>query len=123
MKPKMNNTEFLKTMEGLSLETGNDLEQVGFRNTENGYTIGFYGNKDEEHKLIIDEFGLEIEGKWINCEPTPRQIKKMELRLKAEIKRISDELNEKEEMLEREKKEAYDEFIYGTSGALYSKHH
>ena len=119
--PIIRQSVFNKLMEAVECETGNDLDIVGLGTRIFGYSIGFYGEQDNGHELIIDEFGHFVEGDWVTCNPTPKQLETMKSMLSKEIKRIQSEI-EQEEL-----DEAYalqceaDEMRLGHPGAIYGK--
>lgn len=108
-------------MERCSCDTGDDIEQVGMSVSNFGYSINFYGDQSENHKLIVDEFGHFVKDEWVVCEPTQEQLEIMERMLRKEVDRVG-KLAEQEEI-----DHAYalqceaDEMKYGTPGALYGK--
>jgi len=121
--PQILQSVFLNVMQYVECETGDNLDSVAFTASNYGYTIGFYAEQSNGHKLIVDEFGHMVKGEWVECEPTNEQIEYLENLVKKEIKRVTD-------WMEGEKlEEAYalqlqaDEMRYGTPGAIYGKHY
>ncbi len=121
--PQILQSVFLNVMQYAECETGDSLDSIAFTASNYGYTIGFYAEQSNGHKLIVDEFGHMVKGEWVECEPTQEQLNHMERLIKKEINRIHGVI-EQEEL-----DEAYalqceaDETRYGTTGAIYNKYY
>jgi hypothetical protein len=121
--PQILHSVFLNVMQYAESENGDEMDVIAFTASNYGYTIGFYANQEDGHKLIVDEFGHMVKGEWVECEPTKEQINYMENLIKKEIKRIKG-VKEQEEV-----EHAYalqceaDEMKYGHPGAIYSKYY
>ena len=71
----------------VKLYTGKDLETVGLQSEYENYKVSFYGIKENNYKLVVEDFGLSINQKWRQYYPTDMQLELMQVKL---IKAVSD---------------------------------
>ena len=67
--------------------TGKDLETVGLESEYENYKVSFYGLKEDNYKLVVEDFGLSINQKWRQYYPTDMQLELMQVKL---IKAVSE---------------------------------
>ena len=67
--------------------TGKDLETVGLESKYENYKVSFYGLKENNYKLVVEDFGLSINQKWRQYYPTDMQLELMQVKL---IKAVSE---------------------------------
>lgn len=68
----------------LQLETGNDLDAIGFKSSRGPFQISFYGEMENNYKLIVEDFGMnQMGGGWEVMQPTDEQILLMQRALLA----------------------------------------
>lgn len=79
-----------------TLYTGDDLDTVGLESVYENYKVSFYGLKENEYKLVVEDFGLTINQKWRQYYPTGPQLELMQLKLATTViilqKKIIEEL-------------------------------
>lgn len=121
--PQILHSVFLNVMQYVECETGDSLDSVAFTASNYGYTIGFYAQQLNGHKLVVDEFGHFVKGEWVECEPTKEQLDYLEDLLKKEINRIKGVIGQEELEEAYAMQQEADEMRYGTPGAIYGKYY
>lgn len=87
------------------------LEMLSLKSKYNGYQISFYATPDDNYQLYVEDFGFEIDGNWVQLEPTIDQIMTMEDALAKELQRLYDVEDEKDIEAIRKAQHAKDEII------------
>lgn len=88
--------DIMGTME-MDFEYRDDL--VGITAQKYGYHLYFYGRKEDDHKLVVGEFGRLVPAdpargiakEWIEYHPTPGQIELMQHIVNAELRKLQEE--------------------------------
>lgn len=93
--PHVSRADFNSLMNSRQIQTGDDLDEVGFRCEMGNHCITFYG-QGPDFTLEVEDFGRMKGGKWEQSEPTPAQLKTMQEILLLEKACIEDRLRREE---------------------------
>lgn len=108
MKTQIKASTFKGLIDNLKLQTGNDLDAVGFRSRFGPFEMSFYAEIEDGYMLRVDDFGMNLEGGgWLAMEPTQWQIEIMHKEILSKVEEI-----------ERSKVVEYQE-NYGLYGKYY----
>tara|TARA_R110002020_G_scaffold318905_12_gene534594 strand:- start:4277 stop:4618 length:342 start_codon:yes stop_codon:yes gene_type:complete len=69
----MKDSVFINLLKKAQLDTGEDLETVGFSAKLNPYEMSFYAELVTGHNITIEDFGHQYGKSWQQLEPTPEQ--------------------------------------------------
>ena len=108
MKTHIKESTFKGLIDNLKLQTGNDLDAVGFSSRFGPFEMSFYAEIEDGYMLRVDDFGMNLEGGgWLVMEPTQEQIESMHKEILSKVEEI-----------ERSKVVEYQE-NYGLYGKYY----
>ena len=119
----MESTLFLMCASKLRRDTGDDLETVGMSAEFNGVSIDIYGDSDKGHELIISEFVIKDNEKWVSVEPTASQKSSLQAVLYAEVLKVTEIQNEAIERVWAQMERENEIEKYGREGAIYNSHY
>jgi hypothetical protein len=74
----METSTFNLLKQNITRHTANDLETVGFVAKSSIYEMGFYMTVGNNYKVIVEDFGKMLNGKWIQDEPTSEQVQELQ---------------------------------------------
>ena len=94
----MKESIFQNLLAKAELDTGNDLETVGFTAKLNQYEMSFYGEMVTGHKLTIEDFGHNYGSNWEQMEPTQEQRLALQRLINQAVEKIEKEQPEEEEV-------------------------
>ena len=102
-------------------DTGIDIDCVGITASYFQYTISFYGDREDDYALKVEDFGKLAKGKWMQYAPTTEQLDRLKSRLDLEVETIEQHIValEQEELRTLQEEIYYER--YGHPGAIYSK--
>lgn len=80
---------FNKLLENSKCDTGNDISIIGFRAKHNSYHMSFYACDSEDYKVIVEDFGTVVEGKWKQLDASLQQIAEMQKLIDKKLEELS----------------------------------
>lgn len=92
---------FNSLIESKVLQTGNDLEDIGFKCELGTAAISFFGNIENNYQVEIEDFGKMRGSKWVQFTPTESQVTRMQNIILSQVEAI-EESKVKEEAVEAE---------------------
>ncbi len=87
------NTFFKKLIKKLELQTGSNLDLIGYESKHFSYEMSFYGDEEDNYQLNIENFGISIGGKWKQLKPTEQQFNQLQKILTDKSIEIQEELS------------------------------
>jgi len=109
----MKDSIFQNLLNKAILDTGNDLETVGFTAKLNQYEMSFYGEMVTGHNVTIEDFGHNYGSSWNQLEPTQEQ----RLALQRLMNKTVEKLENREHQPEDVRFDPYAE--YGVSESMF----
>ncbi|WP_028376030.1 hypothetical protein [Leeuwenhoekiella sp. MAR_2009_132] len=109
----MKDSVFINLLKKAELDTGNDLETVGFTAKLNQYEMSFYAEMVTGHNVTIEDFGHNYGSNWNQLEPTQEQ----RLALQRLMNKTVEKLEKREDQPEQEYLDPYAEF--GLSESMF----
>ena len=109
----MKESIFRNLLAKVELDTGEDLETVGFSAKLNQYEMSFYAEMVTGHNITIEDFGHNYGSNWNQLEPTQEQ----RLALQLLINKTVEKLEKREDQPEPEYFYPYKE--YGVSESMF----
>lgn len=89
MKTHIKESTFKGLIDNLKLQTGNDLDAVGFSSRFGLFEMSFYAEIEDDYILRVDDFGMNLEvGGWLVMEPTQGQIEVMRKEILSKVEEI-----------------------------------
>lgn len=109
----MKDSIFNNLLAKAKLDTGKDLETVGFTAKLNQYEMSFYAEMVTGHNVTIEDFGHNYGSSWNQMEPTQEQ--------RMALQRLMNETVEKLEVQEDQPKlEYFDPYTeFGVSETMF----
>ncbi len=90
MKKKIKESTFKGLIKDLRLDTGNGLDIVGFTSNRGPFELSFYGEMEDNYRLSIEHFGMNVNGNWEEIEPTESQIETMQNEILSKVEEIQE---------------------------------
>lgn len=123
-KSHITQSTFNALIKDAELQTGNDLDCVGFKSDVGCFHMMITGR--EENGFVLERnrmdfaFGKMRGGKWVDCQPTGQQQTAMQNLIYDKVDEI-----EESKVIEHAQylKDINEERKYGTPGAIYSKNY
>ena len=109
----MKESIFRNLLAKVELDTGEDLETVGFSAKLKQYEMSFYAEMVTGHNITIEDFGHNYGSNWNQLEPTQEQ----RLALQLLINKTVEKLEKREDQPEPEYFDPYKE--YGVSESMF----
>lgn len=90
MKKQITDSIFKGLIKDLRLDTGNGLDIVGFTSNRRPFELSFYGEMEDNYRLSIEHFGMNLNGNWEEIEPTESQIEVMQNEILSKVEEIQE---------------------------------
>ena len=86
----MTDQDFVKLASKLKCDTGNELDVIGMKYETSKIVLNIFGEHENDHEMIVDQFMIKRNGKLVNVGLTEVQLKILEIIFRAEVEKVKE---------------------------------